>query len=265
MLHTPPIVLTSGVHEAAKLKRPLRRALELRYQVYCVERSFLEAEDYPDGVETDEHDDAAAHFHAFDEVRDLVGYVRLISPDAEQRFPLQQHCGNFADGVLLPPAHQAAEISRLMIRGDFRRQRGSSRLSGVTAEVNNAILSGSRRFETPNILLGLYKQMYIHSLASGIRYWYAAMERPLARSLARAGFSFEPIGPETDYYGPVLPYLADLRELEASVGARQPDLLAWMTCPTQMPPPVRPEFAPQPQVGAIRFGDVNGANEWGAM
>lgn len=266
MLYTPPIVLTSGGREAAESKRPLRRALELRYQVYCVERSFLEADDYPDGVETDEYDEAAAHFHAFDEARELVGYVRLISPDADRRFPLQQHCGSFADGVQLPPAHQAAEISRLMIRGDFRRQRGSSRLLGVTAEENNAILSGSRRFETPNILLGLYKQMYIHSLASGIRYWYAAMERPLARSLARAGFNFEPIGPETDYYGPVSPYLADLRKLEESVAARQPDLLAWMTSPTQMPPPLRSEFAPPPHhVGAIRFGDVGGSGEWGAM
>ncbi|MCE4557538.1 PEP-CTERM/exosortase system-associated acyltransferase [Pelomonas cellulosilytica] len=237
MFNLPPVAAAHLFRELGTKTRPLRSALELRYQVYCVEYSFLEPEDYPDGAETDEHDDEAAHFHAFDGSDELVGYVRLVRPDAEQRFPLQRHCGNFAAGLALPNPKQAAEISRLMVRSEFRRQRGQ-RLAGVTAAENNAILSGQRRLDTPQILLGLYKQMYLYSLAHGIRYWYAAMERPLARSLARSGFVFEPIGPETDYYGPVSPYLADLNKLEASVGTRHPDLLAWLRNPTRSPAPL---------------------------
>lgn len=84
------------------------------------------------------------------------------------------------------------------------------------------------RNNTPQILLSLYRQMYAFSLNNGIRYWYAAMERSLARVLTRMNFGFRQVGPPTDYYGPVAPYLADLRELEARVGKSNPALLAWM-------------------------------------
>jgi N-acyl amino acid synthase of PEP-CTERM/exosortase system len=207
-----------------------RSALELRYQVYCLEYNFLSADDYPDGVETDEHDEHAAHFYAFDAAEELVGYVRLVRPDAGQVLPIQAHCALFGGGLPLPPPALSAEVSRLMVRSDYRRRRGD-RLSGVTAEQNRAAFAGERRLEAPQILLSLYRQMYAYSRANSIRYWFAAMERPLARSLLRLDFSFRAIGPETDYYGPVAPYLADVRELEAQVGRRRPELLAFMQSP----------------------------------
>jgi N-acyl amino acid synthase of PEP-CTERM/exosortase system len=70
--------------------------------------------------------------------------------------------------------------------------------------------------------------MYAHSLRNGIRYWYAAMERSLARALVRMNFGFRQIGPATNYYGPVAPYVADLREFERRLGECNPALLAWM-------------------------------------
>ena len=224
--------------------RALRRALELRYQVYCIECNFLSPDDYPQGVETDEHDEGAAHFYAFDEQDELVGYVRLVRPDAQRQFPIQKHCNLSAANGPLPRPAQAAEISRLMVRSDYRRRRGDG-LSGVTAEQNKAAFAGERRHEAPQILLSLYRQMYAYSRENGIRYWYAAMERPLARSLARLNFSFQAVGPETDYYGPVAPYLADLRELEAQVGTRRPELLEWLQTPER------------------RFGGNKHGNEWG--
>jgi N-acyl amino acid synthase of PEP-CTERM/exosortase system len=207
-----------------------RRATELRFQVYCLEYNFLSAGDYPDGVETDEHDEHAAHFYAFNAQEELVGYVRLVRPDAEGMFPLQRECALFPEGLALPAAGQAAEISRLMVRSDYRRRRGD-RLSGVTAEQNRAAFAGDRRHQAPQILLNLYRQMYAYSRENGLRHWYAAMERPLARSLLRLNFAFRTIGHETDYYGPVSPYLADLHELEAQVGQRRPELLAWLQTP----------------------------------
>lgn len=236
MLDNANFALTALPPATSGLLRPLRRALELRYQVYCVECSFLSPADYPDGLETDAHDDDAAHFHAFDADHELVGYVRLVQADEEQRFPLQRHCGDFFTDMALPPAREAAEISRLMVRNEYRRLRGN-RLEGVTPEQNSGLLSSTRRLEATQVLLCLYKQMYLHSLDNGIRYWYAAMERPLARSLAQSGFAFQQIGPATDYYGPVAPYLADLRELEAGVGRARPDMLAWMQSPLRTLPP----------------------------
>jgi N-acyl amino acid synthase of PEP-CTERM/exosortase system len=210
--------------------KAFRSALELRYQVYCLECNFLSAGDYPDGVETDEHDDSAAHFYAFDSHEELVGYVRLVRPDSDQLFPIQRNCSLSVNHTALPHPGQTAEISRLMVRNDYRRRRGD-RLSGVTAEQNQAAFAGERRHEAPQVLLTLYRQMYAYSRENGIRYWYAAMERPLARSLLRLNFAFRSVGPETDYYGPVAPYIADLRELEAQVGARRPELLRWLQTP----------------------------------
>ncbi|MHB8949128.1 MAG: PEP-CTERM/exosortase system-associated acyltransferase [Rhodoferax sp.] len=207
--------------------RDLRSALELRYQVYCVECSFLSPEDYPDGVESDEHDDAAEHFYAFDSQDDLVGYVRLVRPDAQQRFPFQSHCITSADGVKLPAPGRAAEISRLMLRCDYRRQR-STRLAAVASGQACAVFPGVRRDDASQVLMTLYRQMYAYSRANDISHWYAAMERPLARSLKRMNIAFRSIGPQTDYYGPVAPYLASLQEVEAQVGANDPAMLTWL-------------------------------------
>ena len=212
----------------------LNCALELRYQVYCLECNFLSPDDYPDGVETDEHDESASHFYAFDHDGVLAGYVRLVKPSLERRFPFQQHCAVSA-GVELPPAESAAEISRLMVRSDYRRRLGDC-LSGVTAQQNAAAFSGDRRHQAPAVLLNLYRQMYQHCRSHGIRYWYAAMEKTLSRSLSQLGFGFVPIGPATDYYGPVAPYLGDLRTLEAQVRKRDPELMVWL----QQEPKPRP-------------------------
>ncbi len=205
----------------------LRRAFKLRYEVYCLEHNFLSVDDYPDGVESDEYDDEAAHFYAFDEQEELVGYVRLVRPGADQLFPMQRHCSISSDAATLPAHGEAAEVSRLMVRSDYRRRRGD-RLSVVTPEQSSAVFKDDRRHAAPQILLSLYRQMYAYSLKVGIRHWYAAMERPLARSLLRRNFAFLPIGPQTDYYGPVAPYLADLRELESQAAERKPELLAWI-------------------------------------
>jgi N-acyl amino acid synthase of PEP-CTERM/exosortase system len=215
-----------GAYEAAATRRVKKCALQLRYQVYCLEHNFLSADDYPDGVETDEHDDRAAHFYAFDAAEELVGYVRLVLTNTESRFPFQQHCALSA-GVELPPAPKAAEISRLMVRSDYRR-RQTDKLSTVTAQQNAAALSGDRRHQSPRVLLTLYRQMYQYSVQHDLQYWYAAMEKPLARSLSRLGFGFTPIGPDTDYYGPVAPYLADVRRLEEQIRQRDPGLLQWL-------------------------------------
>lgn len=211
---------------ATRGPQAFERASEMRYEVYCLECNFLLPEDYPDGVETDEHDETAAHFYAFDHEEQLVGYVRLVQPDTQARFPFQRHC-NLSSGVELATPHEAAEISRLMVRRDYRRRQSGS-LCGVTAQQNAAAFSGDRRHQAPGVLLNLYRQMYQYCLANNVRFWYAAMERTLARSLAQFGFHFVPIGPATDYYGPVAPYLADLRKLEEQVRQRDTSLLDWL-------------------------------------
>ena len=222
----------------ARLMKPpmgtaLKSAMELRYQVYCLECSFLRPDDYPDGSESDEHDDAAEHFFTYDQDDELVGYVRLVRPNAQERFPFQNHCTTFTDGAQLPAPTRAGEISRLILRADYRRL---ADLPGAADGEFNSRASrrprlaraGNRRDEASNVILSLYRQVYQDSRSHGIDYWYAAMERRLARSMKRLNIAFKEIGPQTDYYGPVVPYLVNLREVESHAGARNPTLLAWL-------------------------------------
>ena len=195
-----------------------------------MECSFLCPDDYPDGTESDEHDDAARHFYAYDLAGELVGYVRLVHPNDEQCFPFQDRCATFADGAKLPVPDCAAEVSRLMLRRDYRRVLGRG-LGDVASGQPRAGISGDRRDEAAQVLLLLYRQMYQYSRANGIDYWYAAMERPLARSLLRMNMAFKEIGPPTDYYGPVTPYLSNLQELESQIAASHPSLFAWLQHP----------------------------------
>jgi N-acyl amino acid synthase of PEP-CTERM/exosortase system len=213
----------------------MQRAFELRFQIYCLERGFLPAAGYPDQRETDASDASSAHFCAFNAHQELVGYVRLVPPDAAQRFPFESHCDALLKGAALAPPAQAAEISRLMVRHDYRRRRGDV-LEGVTVAEDRARIAQELRDHSPQILLSLYRQMYAYSLAKGIRYWYAAMERPLARALTHMHFPFRQIGPVSDYYGKVAPYLGDLRELEAHLDRRDPALKVWMNRPDQGAP-----------------------------
>jgi len=201
-------------------------AWALRFEVYCGECGFLPGDDYPDGLESDERDSISAHFCAYDRETRIAGYVRLVRADSEGIFPFQTHCSGLFNPQALPDPRVCAEISRLMVHHRYRRRRGDT-LAGVNLS-DEARPVAERRDDSPQIMLSLFRQMYRFCLDNEIRYWYAAMERPLARAMHRLGFAFRCIGEETDYYGPVAPYLADLRELEVEVGRARPALLEWL-------------------------------------
>ena len=213
----------------------MRNVFQLRFQVYCMECGFLPPADYPDRLETDEHDRNSAHFCAFNLTDGLVGVVRLVRPDAKRAFPFNSHCATLFEGVDLPPPSASAEISRLMVRKDYRRRPGDT-VAGVTVEPTVVDPNQKRRDNSPQVLLSMYRQLYAYSVENDIRYWYVAMEEFLARALTKLNFAFRQIGPATDYYGPVAPYLGDLRDFEARLGERNPALLAWLLKPESVDP-----------------------------
>lgn len=205
----------------------MKRVFELRYEVYCQERGFLPVQDYPDGLEFDEYDERSAHFCEFDESDDLVGYVRLVRAEQLPDFPFMNHCSSVDFGSGPPQVDQCAEISRLIVHPSLRRRRNDTNVEPGFASATRASMDDRRR-QSRLILPALYRQMYVYSRRAGIRYWYAAMERPLARHMMQLGFPFQQIGPLTDYYGPVAPYLLDLTACEAALASRNPALLDWM-------------------------------------
>lgn len=206
------------------------QAYQLRFQTYCMECGYLPPGDYPDQQEKDSYDVHSEHFCAYNLKKDLIGYVRLVRPDAHDHFPFQNHRLGLYDSFEAPPAEETGEISRLIVSQQYRRRRGDS-MAGVAPEEINLLPSEERRLHSPQILLTLYRQVYAFSLQEGVRYWYAAMEPALARSLSCMNFGFRQIGPPADYYGMVAPYLADLRELEERLDARNPELMDWLRTP----------------------------------
>ena len=205
---------------------------KLRYDVYCIERAFLKPDDSYDGLEFDDYDQRSVHFAAYTMDESLIGTVRLVTPRAPQAFPFELHCSTFDDYVM-PPHAQCAEISRLAVKRTHRRRRADSVLGipGFTQQRQaGPALSPEierRSSNSPMLLLGMYREMYRHSRAKGIRYWFAAMERSLAYSLDKMGFVFKAIGPVADYYGDVTPYVLDLGELMPRLAENNPPLGAW--------------------------------------
>ncbi len=213
----------------ADITDPLLAAVfSLRYRVYCLDRGFLPANDYPDGLEIDKFDRQSTHFCAFDRQERVIGSVRLVRASTATPFPFQEHCEILDTGIVLPPPAECAEVSRLVIDRHFlRRANDGPEGMPIAPPEGSPERVPERRTQRPEIVLGLYREMYRYSRQNGIRYWYAAMERSLARALMRFQFEFRPIGPETDYFGPVAPYIASLDELERHLGQENPDLLRW--------------------------------------
>lgn len=213
----------------------MRDIFSLRFKVYCLERGFLPAADYKDELESDEYDRCSTHFGAYNRNSQITGTVRLVRVTDGRPFPFQLHCDSLFENFRMPPAHECGEVSRLIVDKAYRRRQGDTP-EGVSTNLLNcdsplANTGADRRNNSPEIVLGLYRQMYQYAIQNEIRYWFAAMEVSLARVLGRLGFMFKPIGLETNYYGPVTPYIADLREIEQMLTVHNPALLAWFRQP----------------------------------
>ena len=195
----------------------LQSCYRLRYQVYCVERAFLPAGNYSDGVEVDEYDRYAWHFATIDCMGRVVATARLVLPSI-LGLPLFRHCTIFADEVELYQArHSVVEVSRLSM----------SRLIRTAApdEPNGASHPADLRQHRDAVVWSLYRGLYQESKRAGITHWLVATEASLQRALRRFGFPFRAVGPEIDYCGPVTPYLMDLSVFDRVVlGGSNPRL-----------------------------------------
>jgi len=183
---------------------------QLRYEVYCLERHFIDPARFPDGREFDEYDPASVHFAATDEHGRMVGTIRLVL-DSPLGFPLEAHDPNLFPEFETLEQSKVAEISRLIVaRTDRRFEHGEA----------------LRRHH--RVLLPLFRDMYRKSVELDLEYWIVAMEPALHRLLERAmGLSFRPVGEPMDYYGHVVPYMAKIREMERTLQQQRPALFAY--------------------------------------
>ena len=206
----------------------LEQSYRLRYQVYCLERKFLRAEDYPNGLEIDVFDRHAAHIGAIDSHGELAGTARVVRA-SEQGLPIFEHCVIFPyETVFTPENPRLVEVGRLSVSRSYRRRRSDTAAAAGAALVRpgGAGFAGhDRRGQHEDVFLTLLKGMYQAAKRAGATHWLAATEKPLQRMLAQRGFPFHQIGPDSDYFGIVAPYQMHLQEFELVIlSGRYPDL-----------------------------------------
>jgi N-acyl-L-homoserine lactone synthetase len=196
--------------ESASAALMARDLAQLRYDVYCLELTFLDPARFPDGRETDEYDAASVHLSVTDDEGELAGALRLVL-DSPLGFPLEAHARTLSPSFFGLPRGRTAEISRLVVARQHRNV---------------------RRFEGyPLTLLRLFREVHRKSRELGLSYWLAAMEPSLRRLLASFGAGFVEIGGPMDYFGEVLPYSAAVRDVEEAVARTRAEIFRYVTGP----------------------------------
>jgi N-acyl amino acid synthase of PEP-CTERM/exosortase system len=189
----------------------LEESYRLRYEVYCLERGFLPAADYPDHLERDAFDSHSVHVGVVNNEGTVVATARLIEM-RDANLPVFAHCSLFtAEGQVLDPAWRVAEVSRLSVSRRYNRRAGDEfyGLQGQTPRAGETERRGGGE-----LVLALYRAIYQAAKRHRFTHWIAATERSLQRLFAKYQFPFRAIGPESDYYGMVAPYLLSLRAFD---------------------------------------------------
>ena len=204
--------------------RLLRESFALRYEAYCVRQGFLDASDYPEGLERDSFDAQSSHVGVVHrETGILTATARIIHAPAfsgVQTLPLRAHCSvNAPAEGLLNQTRHVGEVSRFVLSSTAIASIVSAdpRIRPTTSDLRSVSLSA---------MLTLYKSIYQTGRITGTAHLVAAMEKTLRRLFSRFSFPFHQIGPEVDYFGPVAPFLLDLDELDDVLFDEAPWLLA---------------------------------------
>lgn len=200
----------------------------LRYQVYCVEKKFLDSTENPNDMEMDCYDERSVHYllrHRPSGV--AVGTVRLILPnesDLQRSFPLQA----ISDiPALKDPDHirKTCEISRFCI-SQILRKRVTDSLYGsvqIPDSLCDSALSERRRVVN-YAALGLIRACIEVMQEHGIAEAYQVCEPALSRVLSMIGISSRPVGAAIEYHGLRQPVIVNDRETLTNTLQNAPDV-----------------------------------------
>jgi N-acyl amino acid synthase of PEP-CTERM/exosortase system len=202
----------------------LDQSYQLRYQVYCVERQFLPASDYPDQREVDSFDADSIHVAAIDDLGAVAATARIVRPGGAG-LPLFRYCTVFPLVTALDVAGTTAvEISRVSISRRYARRPGDVLLGGVvvSGEPGAPPVGGhERRRRSGEPFLTLLTAIISGARTANATHLVFAIERALQRWLVHYGFPCRLSGPEAEYYGRVAPYIMSLAELDDVILGRQ--------------------------------------------
>lgn len=221
-----------GIVDNDDLKKDIFR---MRYEIYVEEFGFEAQEDHPDGLETDEYEEASIHFACLNDTDSVVGTIRLVL-DSDKGFPIE-HAVNTTFIGEKPDRSKMAEISRLTVSRNLRRRKvdGMYGLEAYLKKKEGGVLpnDGSlpeemRGRKGPVIVLGLYQVMYQESKRRRLSHWYMITEQKLFFALRKYGVLFHKIGEPVQYHGKRTPYLGIIEEIEKDLIKNNPNMLKIM-------------------------------------
>ncbi len=205
-----------------------------RYDVFCEELGRVEPTGHVNSrghaVEIDRFDPHSRHFIARHKTSGVIaGFMRVIMPN---RMGLNVSDRYIIDhplpyGVSMA---QVGEISRLAVTPRFRRRHsdeGQSFQGDPQTEMTGRA-EGMRQHQ-PELVLGLYREVYHLCQKEGVDYCVAAMDRRFSRLLNTLGFPFLAVGPVNETVFPVRRvFLISAQEMENSLRSRENCILRFM-------------------------------------
>lgn len=206
----------------------VRESQRLRYQVYCVETGFENAEEFPDRLERDSYDDHSVCSLLIHRPSGMVaGTVRLILPGGGTTdLPALEVSPDLRDlGQDRLPRECTAEISRFAISKEFRKRREDTL---IPALYENPSAAGDQRV-IPHITLGLMQAILRMSIENGMRHLAIVVEPALDRLIRKLGIYFTPIGPLIDFHGRRRAHHRDIAGLLDEVYDRKPEIWEVLT------------------------------------
>jgi N-acyl amino acid synthase of PEP-CTERM/exosortase system len=201
-------------------KPMLLMSYRLRYQSFCLDRVLFNKEQYPNQLESDAYDPESVHVGVINAKDELVGTARVISL-GDAGLPLLRYCTLFPqDTTLVNPSNNVVELSRVCLNSHWDRR-----------TTNRAIPHPDRRAVAPlpvpapgrearDPFVALIKGVYQATKRLHATHWIVAVEKALRRRLLHYGLPFRLAGPESDYFGPVAPYVLSLAELDQVIETR---------------------------------------------
>ena len=211
----------------------METAFRLRYQVYCVERSFEDPAVFPEQMETDEYDMHSAHTLVRCKTsKQYTGLVRLVLPnpvDHNEPLPMEKFCqsGIKASGIDLSsiPRGALAEVSRFSISKEVKRLCSSKPAISVVGTESKPECKTVDSQMMPHIALGLFAGIVRMSAQNNITHWLSVMEPTFLRFLSRYGIYFQKTGPVVEYHGKRQPAVASIDSVLSGIYTQRKD--AW--------------------------------------
>lgn len=223
--------------------------LEFRYEIFCKELQRIVPSSCPlssNGrfMETDQYDSHSRHFMAYHKLTGIsAASARVILPNSSGLNVTPRYVIYRPLPYLDATDANIGEISRMAIAPEFRRrQEDKDKPFQGDPEPEMIYQPEKNRRRQPELVLGIYREIYLLCQQENIKYCMAAMDNRFSRLLNTLGFPFVPVGPVNDNVQPPRRvYLISAFEMERSLSQRGTQVLSFLQAQnTNDTPPLAP-------------------------